>query len=195
MVPMTEERVADSYSSGSEAFYAADAALELAVHELALVADWNRVLDGSVTSSFVDLAGSSRPWPRGQARTIREATALVTCGRTTCTTADMDARTGDRPWGPNNPRWQLFAYGPLTGVSPSGAVNSPEYVAVWVGDDPLENDGNALVDGDDSLGPNPGKGVLTVLVHAYGGSSQRRVEATVARAASGVRVVSWREIR
>ena len=35
MVTATEERVAHLYSSASESFYAADAALELAVNELA----------------------------------------------------------------------------------------------------------------------------------------------------------------
>ena len=195
MVTTTEERVAYSYSSGSEAFYAADAALELAVNELALQPDWNRVLDGSVTSSFVDPAVSSRPWPGGQGRTSAEATALVTCARTTCSVTDMDARRADRPWGPNNPRWRLFVFGPLSAMSPSGSIDSAEYVAVWVGDDPQENDDNPLVDGDESRGPNPGRGVLTLRVQAYGVLALREVEATVSRAGSGVRVVSWREIR
>ncbi|HZL95861.1 MAG TPA: pilus assembly PilX N-terminal domain-containing protein, partial [Vicinamibacterales bacterium] len=83
MVTATEVRVAHSYSSASESFYAADAALELAVNELALQPDWNHVLDGTVTSSFVDAAESSRPWPGGQARTSSEATAFVTCARMT----------------------------------------------------------------------------------------------------------------
>ena len=73
MVTSTEERVADAYLSGSETFYAADAAFELAVQELALVPDWSRVLDGSVTSTFVDDAGSNRgagqaDWQRQVAR-------------------------------------------------------------------------------------------------------------------------------
>jgi hypothetical protein len=195
MVTATEERVAHSYSNGSESFYAADAALELAVNELTLLPDWNLVLDGSVTSSFVDPAVSSHGWPGGQARTSAEATALVTCMRTTCSSTDMDARTALRPWGPNNPRWQLLAYGPLTALSQLGTINSGEYVAVWVGDDPQENDDNPLADGDESRGPNPGKGVLTLLVHAYGVATVRIVEATVARASNGVRLVSWREIR
>jgi len=195
MVTTTEARVANSYSSGSEAFYAADAALELAVNELALQPDWNRVLDGSVTSSFIDPAVSSRPWPGGQARTSAEATALVTCARTTCSTTDMDARRADRPWGPNNPRWRLFAFGPVSAMSPSGSIDSAEYVAVWVGDDPQENDDNPLVDGDESRGPNPGRGVLALRVQAYGESTLREVEATVSRAGSGVRMISWREIR
>ena len=195
MVTATEERVAHSYSSASESFYAADAALELAVNELGLQPDWSRVLDGTVTSSFIDAAASSRPWPGGQARTSSEATAFVTCARTTCSSTDMDARKADRPWGPNNPRWRLFAFGPLSAVSPSGSIDSAQYVAVWVGDDPQENDDNPLVDGDESRGPNPGRGVLALRVQAYGESTLREVEATVARAGSGVRVVSWREIR
>lgn len=195
LVTSTEERVAHSYLNGSETFYAADAAFELAVQELAPLPDWSRVLDGSVTSSFVDRQVSLRPWPDGVVRTSSEATALVTCGRLMCTDADMDARTRGRPWGPNNPRWRLFAYGPLRAMSASGAVDSPAYVAVWVGDDSSENDDNALVDGDESQGPNPGRGVLTLLVHAYGTAALRKLEATVVKTATGVRVLSWREIR
>jgi hypothetical protein len=195
MVTSTEERVAYSYGDGSEALYAVDAALELAVAELATIADWNRVLDGSVSSSFMDQQVLSRAWPGGFARSSAEATAFVTCGRTTCTANDADARTRDRPWGANNPRWRLFAAGPIENASPSVSINSSVYVAVWVGDDPLETDDNALVDGDESRGPNPGRGVMALLVHAYGVSALRRIEATVERAGPGVRVVSWRELR
>lgn len=195
MVSTTEERVADSYLGGSEAFYGADAALEFAVQELSRMPDWSSVLDGSVTSSFVDAQASTRVWPGGQARTSNEATALMTCRRTACTTADMDARTAERPWGENNPRWQLFAYGPIRDLSPSGTIDSSAYLAVWVGDDASETDGKPLADGDDEAGLNPGGGVLEVLVHAYGPSSRRAIEATVARAATGVRILSWREVR
>jgi PilX N-terminal len=195
MVTSTEERVADAFVTGSETFYAADAAFELAVQELALVPDWNRVLDGSAISTFMGGEVPPRGWPDGRARTSAEATALITCYKPACTSADMDERTADRPWGANNPRWQLFAHGPVKDLSASGAVDSDAYVAVWVGDDPSENDGNPFVDGDETAGPNPGRGVLTLLVHAYGTSSRRMVEGTVARAARGVRVLSWREIR
>jgi len=195
MVTTTEERVVQSYSKGSESFYAADAALELVVNELALQADWSRVLDGSASSSFVDPLVLSRRWPGGKGRSSAEATALMTCGRATCSTTEMDARTADRPWGPNNPRWRLFASGPLSALTSSGSIDSAEYVAVWVGDDPQENDDNPLVDGDESRGPNPGRGVLTLRSQAYGISTRREVEATVARAGSGARVLSWRETR
>ena len=161
MVTATEERVAHSVlerervvlrgGRGTRARGAANFALQ---------PDWSRVLDGTVTSSFIDAAASVRPWPGGQARTSSEATAFVTCARMTCSSTDMDARKPDRPWGPNNPRWRLFAFGPLSAMSPSGSIDSAEYVAVWVGDDPQENDDNPLLDGDQSRGPNPGRGVL-----------------------------------
>ena len=194
-VTSTEERVAAAFVTGSETFYAADAAFELAVQELAFVPDWSRVLDGSATSTFTTGPVAVYGWPDGRARTSDEATALVTCRKPACTGADMDERTAERPWGTNNPRWRLFAYGPIKDVSALGAVDSDAYVAVWVGDDPLENDSNPLVDGNEAAGPNPGRGVLMLLVHAYGTSSRRILEGTVARAARGVRVVSWREIR
>jgi hypothetical protein len=195
MVTSTEERVADAYETGSETFYAADAAFDLAVRELALVPDWSRVLDGSTTATFADEQIPSRGWPDGRARTSAEATALVTCHKTTCTGAEMDERTAERPWGTNNPRWRLFAWGPIANLSASAAVDSAGYVVVWAADDPSENDGNPLVDGGEEAGANPGRGVLTVLVHAYGTSSRRVIEGTVARAGGGVRVLSWREIR
>jgi PilX N-terminal len=195
MVTSIERRVADSYLGGSETFYAADAALELAAQELSGILDWSQVLDGTVTSTFIDPQVSLQGWPGGQARTSREATALVSCRRSSCTAAELDARTSERPWGVNNPRWQLFAYGPVRQLSPSGTIDSAGYVAVWVGDDPSENDGKPLIDGDDEAGPNPGRGLLTLLVHAYGPASRRVIEATVAKAGSGVRVLSWREVR
>jgi hypothetical protein len=196
LVTSTEERVASSYRDGTETFYAADAMFERVVEELALVADWNRVLDGSVTSSFVDSGVAARGWPGEPARSPVEATALVRCGQMACSAADIDRPTTDRPWGRNNPRWQLFAFGPLADLAPSGTTETRTYVAAWVADDPLENDANPVVDGDTSGGPNPGQGLVSVLVHAYGASRDRRVvEGTIARAGGRVRVVSWREVR
>ena len=68
--------------------------------------------------------------------------------------ATSQANGEPRPWGANNPRWQLFAYGPLGGA----------YVIVWAGDDPAETDGDP--GRDDVLG-NPGAG--------YRGASRRGV--------------------
>ena len=196
MVTMTEARVAHSYSSGSESFYAADAALELAMNELACKPDWNRVLDGSVTSSFVDPGRVISPWPGGRGRTSTEATALVTCARTSCSTTDMDAQKAGSALGAEQPAMAVVCLRAAVGHEPVWLDRFPPstWRSGWA-DDPQENDDNPLVDGDESRGPNPGRGVLTLRVQAYGMSTVRAVEATVARAGNGVRVVSWREIR
>jgi hypothetical protein len=95
----------------------------------------------------------------------------------------MDAYTDDRPWGPNNPRWQLFAYGSMRDMLPTDTINSDTYVIVWIADDPSECDDNPLRDGEACAnGVNGGRGVLAMLAHAYGpGGSRRVIEVTVAR--------------
>jgi len=96
----------------------------------------------------------------------------------------MDAFTAERPWGTNNPRWQLYAYGPLDQMLPTDTINSAMYVIVWVADDPSEGDAKPLVDGSPNVDgtANAGKGVLSLLAHAYGPNGVKRViEVTVAR--------------
>ena len=109
---------------------------------------------------------------------------MVRCGKVACTAAEIIELTDERPWGANNPRWQLYAYGPMSDMLPTGTINSRVYVIVWVADDPSENDGNAQQDGGDALdgGENPGGGVLSLLAHSYGPEGTRRViEVTIAR--------------
>lgn len=195
LIAMTEQRVAASFRNRQEVFYAADAALERVVEELGLVADWSLALDGSVTASLVDPAHAG-DWPDELAPSASIATAILRCGRSSCTDADIDRRTQERPWGANNPRWQLFAYGPLSALGSPTPIEGPVYVAAWVADDALENDGNPLADGGTSAGPNPGRGIIEVVVQAYGTARERQViEATLARTSVGVRVLSWRAIR
>jgi hypothetical protein len=195
LVTMTESRVSASYRDGAEAFYAADAAIERVVHEIAAVGDWNGILDGSMRSPFVDGPPGTRRLPNGATLNLTDTTALVRCGNATCTDADLDAATEERPWGANNPRWQLYAHGRLADMS-EATINSPVYVVAWVADDPSENDGKPLLDGDEEAGPNPGREVLRLLVHAYGLSDTRRVvEATLARTDGRAWLRAWREIR
>ena len=178
----TEARISTNYRDGVEALYAADAAIERVMQDVLTVPDWNRILDGSATSSFVDGPAGTRTLPDGTTLDLQQATNVVRCGKTACGDADIDALADERPWGTNNPRWQLYAHGPVDEMLPTESINSAMYVVVWMADDPSENDGKPLVDGDTANGANPGRGVLSVLAHAYGPTGVRRVvEATIAR--------------
>jgi hypothetical protein len=178
---MTETRISSNYREGTEALYAADAAIERVMQDLLTVADWNAILAGGVTSSFTDgVAGGPRTLPDGSTLNLTHATNMVRCGKVTCNDADLVAYSAERPWAANNPRWQLYAYGPLQDILPTETLNSRMYVVVWVGDDPSENDNNPLEDG--TLLTNPGRGVIAMLAHAYGPQGvQRVIEVTLAR--------------
>ena len=199
------DRLATGNRAGSVAMlYAADSAIEITARDLARIADWDSVLTGDRLGSFTDgSAGGVRPLPDGGLLDLTLATNMLNCGRsTTCTTAQMNVSSRERPWGPNNPRWQLFAYGWLRQL-PQIARPAACYLAVWVADDVRERDGNPLVDaGEPAL---PGHGIVRVHAEAFGPSGTRRaIEAELSRvcpAASGleclpgIRVQSWQELR
>jgi hypothetical protein len=151
------------------------------MQDLLTVPDWNRILDGSVTSSFVDGAPvGQRTLPDGRKLDLTEATNYIRCYKTTsCSDGDMNS-ANIAPWGANNPRWQLYAFGPVSDMLPTDTINSNMYVIVWAADDPSENDGKPLEDG--TTIDNPGRGVISLLAHAYGpDGSERVIEMTVAR--------------
>ena len=186
LTTMTETRISANYREGNEVLYAADAAIERVMQDLLTVPDWNTVLaDGGTTSAFIDGAPGVRTLADGTTIDLSEATNVVRCGAIACVDADITAITDDRPWGANNPRWQLYAYGPMSDMLPTQTINSRVYVVVWVADDPSENDGDPREDGGaavDANAVNPGGGVLSLLAHAYGPEGTRRVvEVTIAR--------------
>jgi hypothetical protein len=206
LTTMTERRISANFGRAVEARYAADAGIERVVHEM-FAADWDAILSGVVTSSFVDGApGGIRTLPGGSQLDLGQATHLLRCGKATCSSADLIAITAERPWGTNNPLWQLYAYSPIDRLLPAGAIDSHTYVVVWVADDSSESDGDPLHDGgapagcDPSTDPtcadrNAGRGVVEMMARAFGpDGTQRTVAVTLARA-SGNRVLSWREVR
>ena len=208
LMTTTEAKIARNYGSSLESLYAADAAAERAVDDLASIADWNSLLAGASASAFVDGPPTgARTLADGRMLDLGEVLNMANCAKATaCSAADMDAVTTERPWGPNNPRWQLFAYDKLNDMTPTGTINSPFYVTVMVGDDPSENDNDPLHDG---VPTNPGTGVLAIRAEAWGPhGSHKAIELTVARAGAsqvgggappvpgqGLRMLSWREIR
>jgi hypothetical protein len=170
----TETQIAANYRIGTETFYAADAGLNLALGDLRGLPQWTLVLSGAATSAFHD--ATRRPTlPSNE-------------------TIDLDAMTVELQaesnalgaWGPNNPVWRLFLWGPLRTV-PGAPLDSASYLAVWVADDASEIDGNPLCDSN---------GRVRLHAEAYQSSQTRRViDATVAQAPGGARMLSWREVR
>lgn len=182
--------ISHTLTSGNErraraALFAAEAGIERALPDLVRAVDWDAVLDGRVRSGFTDGSpGGVRQLPGGTTVNLDEVVALANCGAlTSCSDAQMNAVTAERRWGVNNPRWRLFAHGPLGALLSSPAVLAPsEYVVVLVADDPMEVDGDPLRDG--RAGASAGAGILQLRAEAFGPeSAHRAVEVTVARSA------------
>jgi hypothetical protein len=197
LTTMVETRIASQFQRAHSGLYAADAVVERAVDDLLGVANWNRLLDGTARSAFVDgPPNGTRTLVDGTVLDLAQVVNMANCHKTTaCSAADMDAVSDDRPWGANNPRWNLFAYGRLSDLLPQGSVESPFYGMAMVGDDPAEDDGDPTLDG---TGDNPGAGFVSLRGEAFGpGGAHAVVELTVTRAqpAVAMRVVSWRQVR
>jgi hypothetical protein len=197
LTTMTEGKIAANYRDGTEALYAADAAVERVLQDILTVADWNAMIDPDnklAKSAFIDGDEEWRDLPDGTRLNLRQATNMLNCASVNdCGAAQMDALTADRPWGPNNPRWKLYAHGPMEDLLPTATINSPFYVVVWVADDASENDNNPAKDGDPvpACVPDPndsekcinqGRGVIAMRAQAYGpGGVERAIEVTLAR--------------
>jgi hypothetical protein len=111
LVTSTERQVTATYRDGMAALYAADAAIERVLPDLASL-DVNNPLTGTETSSFID-------GPPGQRR-LPDATVI-----------DLHDLT--------SPPWQLYGHGSLPTASTTLAPTM--YAVVWLADDPFDTDG------------------------------------------------------
>ena len=175
MVSTTETRISGNYRDSQEALYAADAAVERVVQDLLLIPRWNDILNGTAQSDFSTGAMTSViNLPAGRTMTL-------CCGPNTATGQLQTDTDTLNLWGPNNPQWKLFAWGPLDSLLPNNQIDSPMYVAVWVADDPADGTGG-VVDGDPLSAVN---GTLTLHAEAIGpGGTRKVIEVTVARTSS-----------
>ena len=201
----SETIIASNFRNSVEGLYAADAALERVLADLVVLPDWNPVLSGAMQSAFADgVPNGTRRLADGSTIDLAQVVAMASCGKTTaCSAGDMDQITAQRPWGANNPRWQLYGYGNLRDLTPASLASSAYYVVVMVGDDPSELDDDAATDGIRPCGKavpvkgpdtpptwscNPGTGVITVRAEAFGPRGAHKViEATVARTVTTAR--------
>lgn len=179
IVTSADTLIGANVGAASETFYAANAAFERTVGELRTAPDLSALLSGATASAFTDgTAGGVRQLADGTRVNLTQALALANCNRLAgCSGADMNAVGRDRPWGPRNPRWRLFSYGPLVGAALGGTRTSwPTYVLTFLADDPLETDGDTLRDGVQAgVNANPGAGIVLVRAEAYGRRRSRRI--------------------
>jgi hypothetical protein len=183
LITSAETSIAGNARLSTESLYGAYAVVERTVAELTGIGDWTAVLNGAITSPFVDAAPGPRALGDGTTFDLREVLGLANCARRAgCSSTQMDAVTARRPWGANNPRWRLFAHGGLDDLAGGVVQGSPLYVVAMVGDDGGENDGDPLVDGGGAGPlPNPGRRVLLIRGEAFGPRGAHRVvEAVVA---------------
>ena len=191
----TDATISATFRESAAALAGAEAALARVTADLTTTADWNAALSGRTISGFQDgTDAGSRRLPDGTLLDLTTATNVERCGNPSCTDAQIEAMTADRPWGMNNPRWQRYASGPLRAITPSSNDAPHVYVIVWVGDDPLETDADPLTDD-----PNPaalGHDAILLRATAYGAYSvRRRLEVRARRDDGVVRLSLWREIR
>lgn len=176
LLGITEAMIATNFRTSAEALYAAEAAAERAMQDLLVAANWTDVLTGASSSSFID----STVNPTLASNQQLDLTAL--------TLLLQQHSDSSSSWAANNPRWRLYSYGPLAGITGGGAVQSPAYLVTWIADDPGETDNDPFVDGN---------GRITLLARAFGSFGSRRgIEVTLARTGPGranARILSWRE--
>jgi hypothetical protein len=169
---LTETAVAANHRDAARALYAAEAAVEFVLQEIALAEDWTEMLAAPGQSSFVD----------GEPAGVRQAGAA---------SIDLSGATFDVSIAATPPAGAaalppvLYAFGQFSDLIPDGSAGSDTYVAVWLADR------SPAPKGEDEP-PT----ALTVVGEAFAGRGIRRgVEALIERAhTSAVRVLAWREL-
>jgi hypothetical protein len=192
MVSM-ESRMAGAERARHAVRGAAEVALERALQELAIAADLNEILAGSVRSGVAgaDLSPEVGEWG------ALELPALTDVLQREAAAANQ--------WDADGQVWRLFGYAPLDvlldaagpgasgstsgggGASAGGgtAVSSAFYTVAWVSDDPADGDGNPSADAN---------GRVMVRAEAFGPfRSRQALVATVRRQGGSLELISWRE--
>ena len=177
LATIAETAIAANYRDTTEAFYAAEAAVEFAMQEVAAVSDWSDVVAEPGQSAFVD-------GPADGARTVGAVTLDLADA-----TRDVNATAGGAP-GAGSRGWVLYAFGRFQDLVPSSPGRSQIYVAVWVAD-------RSDTPGEESDEERSVPDALSILGQAYGVRGGRRtVETIIAREGdSTIRARSWREWR
>lgn len=172
LAALTETAVAANHRDAADALYAAEAAVEFVLQEIALVEDWSEVLAAPGQSSFAD----------GEPAGVRHVGAAnIDLSQAT---VDVSA-AATPPAGAVALPAVLHAFSRFSDLVPGGPPGSGTYVAVWLADrSPAPKDEDAPLT------------ALSVVGEAFAGRGIRRaVEVLVEKAdTSAVRVLAWREL-
>ena len=119
VITSTETIIAGNFRNSRQAFYAAEAAAELAVAELRDAHELDRSRRRYRTIAVHRRrAGGVRALPTDAPVDLTAIVNIANC--------NAPAPCGGAP------RWQLFAYGPLRDLAPPGASDSPFYIVAFV---------------------------------------------------------------
>ena len=170
LAAITDTTVAAHYRDAADARYAAEAAVEFVLQEIAAADDWSDLLAGG-RSAFVDGPPVGIRHVGAERIDLEQATVDVT-------------GAAIPPPGTVHLPPVLHAFGWFRDMVPA-ASGSGLYVAVWLAD-------RSPAPKDDGVPPT----ALSVVGAAFGGRGARRaVEAIVERAdTSAVRLLAWREL-
>ena len=182
MSSSTDLVITGNTRASMEAMYAAEAAGQRAIGELATIADWSTVLaapPGNVTATFDDGETMVRA-PDGRSLSV----PVLTAARQTASAVTY----GPAVFGADSPVWRLFGHADIRALLPPGVTSPPAYVLIHVADDGGDGDGDPESDAN---------GQLIVYAEAYGVSgAHRAVELAVSRVTPGtIRVLSWKDPR
>jgi hypothetical protein len=192
LTSVVETRIASASRHDALVLSAADAAAARVLVDLR-AADWNAVLAGAVSALSDGPPAGERTLTDGAQLDLDADTSELQCGqRSACSDLDIATVGEGRPWGARNPRWRLFAYGPMALWFPDDPEPPGLYLAVWVADDPADADDDPWRDGETL--DNPGRGVILVTGRAYGRSGTRRtVQLAVERTGTSLRILARHE--
>ena len=189
----SETIIAAHFRDNLEARYAAGAMIERGMDDVAPLDDWTPLIGGLLRSSWIDGPPGVRTLPDGSTLDLAQAVNLASCQKTAaCSQADFDAVMADRPWGVNNPRWALYAYGPLRSLlPPPGVIQSACYVMLLVGNGPSPA---LLALRAEAFGPRGAHAVVEATVGRTGRLSDGR-DYNDDPGQGAVKILSWREVR
>ena len=193
----SETLIGAHFRDSLEARYAAGALIERAADDMAAAADWTLLSGGLTPSTWLDGTPSGmRTLIDGSTIDLTQAVNLASCRKTTaCSAADLSAITAERPWGANNPQWKPYACGPLSGLLPGGAIDSPYYVLLMVGAGIPLPGWDVLALRSEAFGPRGAHAVVEAVAGRLVDPSAGETGYNQPDGPSIVRILSWREVR